>query len=104
MRDFIPFKIGWPSDFDLTAVLLMHVMQTRIGASIQDYCKDSQYYYPCDYKCPIINITGVDIQYYCHVRASLMIHISHLLYFLHRPGWEFIFIICPFRATRELWL
>ena len=28
--------------------------------------------------------------------------ISHLLYFLHRPGWEFILIICPLKATREI--
>ena len=30
------------------------------------------------------------------------IAISHLLYFLHRPEWEFILIICPLRATRKI--
>ena len=30
--------------------------------------------------------------------------ISHLLYFMHRPEWTLTVIICPLKATREIWL
>ena len=35
-----------------------------------------------------------------HIRWN----ISHLLYFMHRPEWTLTVIICPLKATRELWL
>ena len=35
---------------------------------------------------------------------EFMSHISHLLYFMHRPGWVLTIIIGPLKVTRKLWL
>ena len=34
--------------------------------------------------------------------GAFISYITHLLYFMHRPGWAFTVIICPLKATREI--